>query len=47
MKTPSICYGLRGLAYMQVEVTGPNRIHSGEFGGAVDNPINALAHTFR
>ncbi len=44
-ETPSICYGLRGLAYMQVEVTGPNRdLHSGEFGGAVDNPINALAH---
>lgn len=42
---PSICYGLRGLAYMQVEVTGPNRdLHSGSFGGAVDNPINALAH---
>ncbi|MDQ3019115.1 MAG: dipeptidase [Bacteroidota bacterium] len=41
---PSICYGLRGLAYMQVEVTGPNRdLHSGSFGGAVDNPINALA----
>ncbi len=42
---PSICYGLRGLAYMQVEVTGANRdLHSGSFGGAVDNPINALAH---
>ncbi|HMS65843.1 MAG TPA: dipeptidase [Ignavibacteria bacterium] len=42
---PSICYGLRGLAYMQVEVTGPNRdLHSGSFGGAVNNPINALAH---
>jgi acetylornithine deacetylase/succinyl-diaminopimelate desuccinylase-like protein len=42
---PSICYGLRGLAYMQVEVTGPNRdLHSGSFGGGVDNPINALAH---
>lgn len=44
-ETPSICYGLRGLAYMQVEITGPNRdLHSGSFGGAVDNPINALAH---
>ncbi len=44
-EVPSICYGLRGLAYMQVEVTGPNRdLHSGSFGGAVDNPINALAH---
>lgn len=42
---PSICYGLRGLAYMQVEVTGPNRdLHSGSFGGAVNNPVNALAH---
>ncbi len=42
---PSICYGLRGLAYMQVEVTGPNRdLHSGSYGGGVDNPINALAH---
>jgi len=44
-EVPSICYGLRGLAYMQVEVTGPNRdLHSGSFGGAVNNPINALAH---
>ncbi len=41
---PSICYGLRGLTYMQVEVVGPNRdLHSGSFGGAVHNPINALA----
>ena len=41
---PSLCYGLRGLCYMQVEVTGPNRdLHSGFFGGAVANPINALA----
>lgn len=41
---PSICYGLRGLAYMQVEVTGPNRdLHSGSFGGGVENPVNALA----
>src|SRR6185503_13334501 len=41
---PSLCYGLRGLSYMQVEVTGPNRdLHSGFFGGAVENPINALA----
>ncbi len=40
---PSLCYGLRGLCYMQVEVTGPNRdLHSGFFGGAVANPINAL-----
>ncbi len=40
---PSLTTGLRGLAYWQVEVTGPNRdLHSGHFGGAVMNPINAL-----
>jgi acetylornithine deacetylase/succinyl-diaminopimelate desuccinylase-like protein len=40
---PSITVGLRGLAYFQVEVTGPNRdLHSGIFGGAVANPINSL-----
>lgn len=40
---PSVCYGLRGLAYMEVEVTGPNRdLHSGSFGGSVLNPIQAL-----
>ncbi|HEX9739491.1 MAG TPA: M20/M25/M40 family metallo-hydrolase, partial [Ignavibacteriaceae bacterium] len=42
---PAIGYALRGLCYMQVEVTGPNRdLHSGQFGGSVENPINALAN---
>ncbi len=41
--TPSLTAGLRGLAYMQVEVTGPDKdLHSGLFGGAVPNPINVL-----
>ena len=44
LNTPSITVGLRGLAYMQVEVTGPNiDLHSGIFGGAVANPANVLA----
>ena len=42
-QTPSLTVGLRGLAYWQIEVDGPNRdLHSGHFGGAVRNPINAL-----
>jgi acetylornithine deacetylase/succinyl-diaminopimelate desuccinylase-like protein len=41
---PSLCYSLRGLSYMQINLTGPNRdLHSGSFGGSVHNPIQALA----
>lgn len=42
-ETPSLTTGLRGLAYWQIDVKGPNRdLHSGHFGGAVANPINEL-----
>ncbi len=41
---PTINYGLRGLAYLEVRLTGPNRdLHSGSFGGAINNPANELA----
>lgn len=41
---PSITTGLRGLSYVEIEITGPNRdLHSGFFGGAVANPINILS----
>lgn len=42
---PSLIYGLKGLCYMELKVTGPNRdLHSGTFGGAVWNPLNALCY---
>lgn len=41
---PSLCYSLRGIAYFEITITGPNRdLHSGTFGGAVDNPIMILS----
>ncbi len=41
---PAVCYGLRGIAYFQIDVVGPTRdLHSGGYGGAVANPIMALA----
>src|SRR5688572_197415 len=44
MENPSLDTGVRGLSYIQVEVTGPNRdLHSGTYGGAVANPITILA----
>lgn len=42
---PSIVYGLRGMAYILMDITGPGRdLHSGSFGGGVDNPLNVLGH---
>jgi acetylornithine deacetylase/succinyl-diaminopimelate desuccinylase-like protein len=42
--TPGICYSLKGLAYMEIRVTGPAMdLHSGSYGGTVQNPGNALA----
>jgi acetylornithine deacetylase/succinyl-diaminopimelate desuccinylase-like protein len=41
---PSLCYGLRGIVYMQIELVGPKRdLHSGSYGGVAHNPIQALA----
>ncbi|MFQ5400392.1 MAG: dipeptidase [Anaerolineae bacterium] len=42
---PAIVYGLRGLTYMLLDITGPGRdLHSGSFGGGVNNPLNVLGH---
>lgn len=42
---PSICYALRGISFIEVTVTGPNRdLHSGSYGGAIDNPIQVLSY---
>lgn len=44
-KIPSINCGMRGLAYLEIDVTGPNKdLHSGHYGGAIYNPLNALCH---
>ncbi len=44
LENPSMDIGVRGLSYIEVEVTGPNRdLHSGAYGGAVANPITILA----
>ncbi|MEJ5287150.1 MAG: Dipeptidase [Candidatus Kapaibacterium sp.] len=42
---PSICYALRGIAFVEIKVKGPNRdLHSGSYGGTVDNPAEVLAY---
>nr|PID86823.1 MAG: peptidase M20 [Chloroflexota bacterium] len=42
---PSIVYGLRGMCYLFMDITGPARdLHSGSFGGGIDNPLNVLGH---
>jgi acetylornithine deacetylase/succinyl-diaminopimelate desuccinylase-like protein len=42
-ETPAVCYSLKGLCYMEIRVTGPRAdLHSGSFGGTVQNPANAL-----
>ncbi|MEJ2747264.1 MAG: dipeptidase [Anaerolineae bacterium] len=42
---PAIVYGLRGLCYILMDITGPDHdLHSGSFGGGINNPINAAAH---
>ncbi len=42
---PAIVYGLRGMCYILMDVTGPGRdLHSGSFGGGINNPLNALGH---
>ncbi|MFN3780799.1 MAG: M20/M25/M40 family metallo-hydrolase, partial [Candidatus Kapaibacteriota bacterium] len=42
---PSICYALRGIAFVEVKVKGPSRdLHSGSYGGSVDNPVEVLAN---
>ena len=44
LDTPSIDIGVRGLSYIELELTGPNRdLHSGVYGGAVANPITILS----
>ncbi|MCP4417328.1 MAG: dipeptidase [Chloroflexi bacterium] len=42
---PAIVYGLRGMCYAYIDITGPTRdLHSGSFGGGINNPLNALCH---